>query len=187
MHDIETRSAENDDSLYLEGYFSVYNETYEVGPGITESIAPGAFAESIHQDVRALYNHNTDLILGRVSAGTLMLEDRERGLWGRIKINKNDTEAMNVYNRIARGDVSGCSFGFGIEKESQTVSDDGSVHFTIERVNPLVEISPCVLPAYEATSISARSKQVEEIRKRLDQAKSEAWKERILKKLKGDK
>ena len=61
MHDMQTRNESDD--LYLEGYFAVYGDVYQVWDGATESIAPGAFNDSIHGDVRALYNHNDDLIL----------------------------------------------------------------------------------------------------------------------------
>ena len=106
MHDMQTRSDDNDD-LVIEGYFAVYGDIYNVWEGATESIAPGAFSESISGDVRALYNHDDSLILGRTSAGTLTLRDDSHGLWGSIKINRNDTDAMNAYERIKRGDVTG--------------------------------------------------------------------------------
>lgn len=182
MQNIETRNDENTDDLYIEGIFSVYNSNYYVWDGVTESIAPGAFRNSIHGDVRALYNHNSDIILGRTSAGTLELEDREEGLWGRIKLNKNDTDAANVYERIKRGDISGCSFGFDIKDEERSVSDDGSVHYTIKEVDPLFEISPVVFPAYEATHVEARHLNEENIKKRMN----EEWKMRMKEKLKGE-
>lgn len=172
--EVSTRSDDNGSPI-LEGFFVRYDDVYEVGPGATESIAPGAFTDSIHGDVRALYNHNTDVVLGRTSAGTLQLEDRSEGLWGRITVNPKDSQAMNVYERIARGDIDGCSFGFDIEKQSTDVREDGSVHWTIEKVNPLYEVSPVAFPAYEATSIHARDKDLEEIRSR----QAEAWRERM--------
>lgn len=181
MHDIKTR--DDSDELSLEGYFAVFGDIYTVWPGATESIAQGAFSESIQGDVRALYNHNDDLILGRTSAGTLELREDSHGLWGKIKLNRNDTDAMNAYERIKRGDITGCSFGFNIEEEETEYRDDGSIHWTIKKVNPLWEISPCVFPAYEATNVSARGKQIDEINKR----KLDLRKKQILKKLKGEK
>lgn len=181
MHDITTRSDENSNDLFVEGYFSVFNEIYEVWDGATESIRPGAFDESIHDDVRALYNHNTDVVLGRTTNGTLELRQDDKGLWGRIRLNKKDTEAVNVYERIARGDITGCSFGFEIEKEERTVNEDGTVHFEIVRVKPLYEVSPCVFPAYEATRIEARGKDIETMRK----WDLEVWKERMKERVKG--
>lgn len=177
--EVTTRS-DTDGAPILEGYFVRYDDVYDVAPGATESIARGAFTESIHGDVRALYNHNSDVVLGRVSAGTLELEDRELGLWGRIKINPKDSQAMNAYERIARKDIQGCSFGFNVEKESTEVREDGSVHWTIEKVNPLFEVSPCVFPAYQSTSIEARERDLDEIKKR----QADAWRQRMKERLK---
>lgn len=182
MHDLQSRADDNGEDIYLEGYFSVFNENYTVWPGATESIAPGAFSNSMNGDVRALYNHNHDLILGRTSNGTLELKQDDVGLWGRIKINRKDTDAMNAYERIMRGDITGCSFGFDIKSQEETISDDGSIHWTLTEIDPLFEVSPCVFPAYEATSISSRGKDVEQIKKRM----AEAWKSKMLKRLKGE-
>lgn len=181
MQEVTTREAENGNPV-IEGMFVVYDSVYHVYDGATESIARGAFSESIGGDVRALYNHNSDLVLGRTSAGTLELKDTDEGLFGRITINKDDTDAMNAYARIARGDVSGCSFGFDIEDETVTQGDNGEVHWTINKVNPLYEVSPCVFPAYEATHIEARGRDLEQIRQR----QTQAWKESAKKKLKGE-
>lgn len=183
MHNMEIRSeaGENGEDLYLEGYFVRYDDVYHVAENATESIARGAFAESINGDIRALYNHNSDLVLGRTSAGTLTLRDTDAGLWGRIKINQNDRQAMDAYERIARGDISGCSFGFDIPEggEDVTIKEDGSIHWTIKRVDPLYEVSPCTFPAYEATSIAARERDAEVIRKRALDAWKETMKGRI--------
>lgn len=181
MHDMQTRSDDNDD-LVIEGYFAVYGDIYNVWEGATESIAPGAFSESISGDVRALYNHDDSLILGRTSAGTLTLRDDSHGLWGSIKINRNDTDAMNAYERIKRGDVTGCSFGFNIESEETEYRDDGTVHWTITKVNPLYEVSPCVFPAYGATTVSARGAELDAMKKR----KLELRKQEILKRIRGE-
>lgn len=178
LKEVTTRSTE-DGSPILEGFFVRYDDVYDIGYGATESIAPGAFTESIHGDVRALYNHNTDVVLGRTSAGTLELEDRTEGLWGRITINPKDSQARDVYERISRGDIDGCSFGFEIEKESTEIKEDGSVHWTIEKVNPLYEVSPVCFPAYKATNIHARDKDLKEIRDR----QTEAWRIRMKERL----
>lgn len=180
IKNLQTRS--DSDDLYLEGMFVVYGDVYQVWDGATESIAPGAFRNSIHQDVRALYNHNDDIVLGRTSAGTLSLEDREDGLWGRIKVNKNDTDAMNAYARISRGDITGCSFGFGIKSETEERTNNG-VHWTITEVDPLVEISVTPFPAYEATHVSARKKDLDHI----EQRRLQLRKKEILNRLTGGK
>ena len=144
MENMTTR--EEGDELYLEGYFAVFNGVYELWPGATESIAPGAFDDSVGDDVRALFNHNTDLVLGRTSAGTLELRQDAHGLWGRVKINREDTDAMNAYRRIARGDITGCSFGFDVAAQETDYRDDGTVHWTLTRISPLYEVSPCTSP-----------------------------------------
>ena len=182
IEDLKTRSDEDSKDLYIEGYFSVFNSNYDVWDGVTESIAPGAFDDCINSDVRALFNHNTDLILGRTTNGTLELKQDDHGLWGRIKINPNDSDAVNAYERVARGDVTGCSFGFGIESENREVAEDGSVHYTILKVNPLAEVSCCVFPAYQATHIDARHVNEENIKKR----EHEEWQMRMKAKLKGE-
>ena len=180
IQNIETRN--DSDELTFTGKFVAYGDTYQVWEGATESIAPGAFRNSIHQDVRALYNHNDDLVLGRTSAGTFSLEDRADGLWGVIKVNKNDSDAMNAYARVQRGDVSGCSFGFNIKSQEEERKADGTVHWTITEVDPLFECSICTFPAYQATHVTARKKDLDEIEKR----KMEFRKSELRKKLKGE-
>lgn len=175
----ETR--EDGEELFIEGYFSVFNSDYEIWPGATESIAPGAFSDTLSDDVRALINHDTTLVLGRNKANTLELREDSRGLWGKIKINPNDSDAMNLYERVKRGDVDQCSFGFDIVKEDTEFRDDGSIHWTVRKVK-LYEVSCCTFPAYEDTSISARQKDFEEIKKR----QSEVWKTNLRNRLKGE-
>ena len=177
-----TRDGVEDTEPVIEGYFAVFNSNYDMGWGMSESIAPGAFTEAISGDVRALIDHDTRLVLGRTIAHTLELREDAHGLWGRIHINPRDSEAMNLYERVKRGDVSQCSFGFEIESEETTFPADGEIHWTIKKVK-LYEVSCCTYPAYEDTSVSARRKDWEQIEKR----KSEAWKSSLLQKLKGAK
>ena len=172
----ETR--EDGEAPAIEGFFAVFNSNYEIAPGMSESIAPGAFTSSIANDVRALTDHDTTLVLGRTKAGTLRLEQTERGLWGHIDINPNDGDAMNLYERVKRGDVDQCSFGFAIKDEETDFRDDGSVHWTIRDVE-LYEVSVCTFPAYEETSVSARSAEVEQHRERELMAWREKAKERL--------
>ena len=172
--------AEGDD-LYIEGYFAVFNSTYEICPGIVEIIAPGAFADTLGEDIRALTNHDTTLVLGRNKAGTLTLKEDTHGLWGKIRINQDDGDAMNLYRRVQRGDVDQCSFGFFIEKENREVLADGIVRYVILKVR-LHEVSVVTFPAYEETSVSARTRQEETIRKRLFAERKES----LRKKLKGE-
>ncbi len=177
----EFLTREEEGQKYIEGYFAVFNSKYDIAPGLSESIAPGAFDNTLSGDIRALINHDTTLVLGRTKAKTLDLKTDSRGLWGRIQINPNDQDAMNLYERVKRGDVDQCSFGFDIVSEETEFGADDSIHWTITEVR-LYEVSCCTFPAYEETSISARTKEAEEIKKR----KAEAWKETMTKRLKGD-
>lgn len=183
MRTASTEFATRDDNgaLAIEGYFAVFNSNYEIAPGLSESIAPGAFDNTLSGDIRALINHDTTLVLGRTKANTLQLRTDSHGLWGHIDINPNDTDAMNLYNRVQRGDVDQCSFGFDIISEETDFREDGSIHWTIKEVE-LYEVSPCTFPAYEETNIAARTKERDELIKR----RNAAWKEKMLKKLKGD-
>ena len=171
--DAQFTTRENDSgNPCIEGYFAVFNSNYDLGYGMSESVAPGAFDGTISDDIRALINHDTTLVLGRTSAHTLELRQDEHGLWGHIDINPNDTDAMNLYARVQRGDVTQCSFGFDILDEETEFRDNDEVHWTIKSVK-LYEVSACTFPAYEETSISARQRDKDELLKR----KSEAWKE----------
>ncbi len=175
----EFATREDGDALRIEGYFAVFNSVYEIAPGMSESIAPGAFSRTLQGgDVRALVNHDTTLVLGRTKAHTLELREDERGLWGSIAVNPNDVDAMNLYQRVKRGDVDQCSFGFDIVHEETDFREDGSVHWTITDVD-LFEVSACTFPAYEATNISAREKQRDAMKARELSAWKNKTKERI--------
>ena len=165
----ETR--EEDGNLYIEGYFAVFNSNYEIAPGMTESIAPGAFSNTLAGDIRCLTDHDTRLVLGRTTAHTFEVREDEHGLWGRALINPKDQDALNTKARVDRGDVNQASIGFDILDEETEYRDDGSIHWTIKEVK-LYEVSVCTFPAYKETNISARSAQKEEIEKR----KADAWK-----------
>lgn len=173
----KTRDA--DGKLYIEGYFAVFDSPYPLWDGAEEVIKPGAFEDVLTQDVRALVNHDTTLVMGRTTAGTLLLKQNETGLWGEIEVNRDDTDAMNLYARVQRGDVSQCSFGFDIERETFVNLGDGRCRWEIEKVNPLYEVSVCTFPAYEATSVSARRQQLETIRQR----ETQVWRENMKKRL----
>ena len=174
----ETREA--DGEMYISGYFAVFNSEYEMWPGAVESIADTAFDGALADDIRCLIDHETRLVLGRNKAGTLTLKEDTRGLWGEVRINPNDQDAVNLYERVKRGDVDQCSFGFDILDEEFEDRGD-SVKWTIKKVK-LYEVSVVTFPAYEETSVSARKRQLGEIKKR----SIEAWKQRTLKRLKGE-
>lgn len=175
----QTREAGND--LFIDGYYAVFNSEYQLWEGASEIIKPGAFTNSVSGDVRALINHDTTLVLGRTKPGTLTLRQDERGLWGSIRINRDDVDAMNLYARVQRGDVDQCSFGFDIKRETFVDLGDGKCRWEIEEVDPLYEVSVCTFPAYTETSVSARKQDMAEIEKR----RAEAWRSDMKKKLGG--
>lgn len=176
--ELKTRAEPDGQDMYIEGYFAVFNRETELWPGAYEEIAPGAFDETLNNDIRALINHDTTLVLGRNKAGTLELKVDSYGLWGRIKINPNDTDAVNLYQRVKRGDVDQCSFGFNILEEITDWRDDGTVKWTITKID-LHEVSVCTFPAYEDTGVQARKAEVEQYRQRLLEAKKNKLRERI--------
>ncbi len=183
MRSMASKFETRDDGgeLYIEGYFAVFNSTYKMWEDAYEQVAPGAFSNTLGEDIRALINHETRLVLGRNKAGTLELKEDSHGLWGKIRINPNDMDAMNLYERVKRGDVDQCSFGFEILKEETELKEDGSFLWTIKEVR-LYEVSVCTFPAYEETAVSARKKDYEEIQKR----NNASWKCDMRKKLKGE-
>ena len=158
---LETRSENNDNELYIEGYFAVFNSETKVWRNEYEKIAKGCFAETIKKDdIRCLFNHNDSIVLGRNIANTLELKEDNKGLWGRVKINCDDSQAMDIYQRVKRGDISGCSFGFyPTEVTTEMIETDTDVeyHDTIIKAD-IDEVSICTYPAYQDTEIQARSK-----------------------------
>lgn len=185
----ETR--EEDGKRFLEGYFSVFNSAYEVFPGWIEEIAPGAFSRTLREgkDVKTLWNHNSDIVLGSTQNRTSYLAEDDRGLRGSTEINENDQDARNAFARVERGDVRGCSFGFDIRGMEEWWDDDGVYHTRLTDVD-LYEVSPCTFPAYAQTSITARNKEnFESAKERLKEArnkKTNEWRTEMLKRLKGE-
>lgn len=190
MKDPVTR--EENGKRYLEGYFAVFNEQYQVWDGWVETIAPGAFARYLASgaDVKVLWNHDSNIVLGSTGNGTASLREDEVGLFGSVEINEADQEAVNAYARIIRGDVDGCSFGFDIARMEEWWDEDSVYHTRITEVDPLYEVSPCTFPAYKGTSISARNKEnLEDARSRYQAAqeqKRKEWRENMLTRLKGE-
>lgn len=175
----KTRAEE--DGKYIEGYFAVFDGNYDISDTMSESIDAHAFDEALEDDIRALTNHDTTLVLGRTNAETLKLKVDEHGLFGSILINPNDTDAVNLYERVMRGDVNQCSFGFDILDEETEFLEGDRIHFTIKKVK-LYEVSCCTFPAYKDTSITAR----ESYGEKLLTDRRDAWKKGMLQKLKGE-
>lgn len=167
----EFRAAEEGGERYIEGYFIVFDDVYDMGFGMTESVDRHALDNTIHDDIRALCDHESRIVLGRTSTGSLELRVDDHGLFARIRINQNDSDAVNTWARVQRGDVDQASFGFRIIREDKTVNGD-KIHWTLKEIK-LYEITVCTFPAYESTSLSARADE----RKNLEKRKFELWKE----------
>lgn len=176
----ETRESQDNNPI-IEGYFVRFDDVFNISPQMSESIDRHAFDKTLGNDIRALADHDTGKVLGRTSNGTLQLKLDDLGLWGSVSINPKDTEAMNYYERVKRGDISQCSFGFNILDQEPITREDGGTHWVVKEVE-LFECSIVAFPAYEATSIVARSKQIEDMKER----ENEAWKLQMKKRLKGE-
>lgn len=175
------RARESEGKRYIDGYFAVFGDTYQMWDGASESIDPGAFDGQLDGDVRCLIDHESRLVLGRTTAGTLELSVDDHGLHFRVEINPDDTDATNLYARVQRGDVSQCSFGFEILDERVDVDEmTGHVHWTILKVR-LHEGSIVTFPAYGATEAAAsRRDEWQQIKKR----RVEAWRQKMKGRLK---
>ena len=174
----EFKTREDGEEKRIEGYFAVFNSTYQITGNMSESVAQGAFSDTLGSDIRALIDHETMYVLGRTQVGTLELREDEHCLWGSILLNPNDQDAMNLYARVQRGDVSQCSFGFNILEEDTEINGE-KVHWTIKKVE-LFEVSVCTFPAYAETSVEARKLDFENAKRR----KAESFRAELMAKLK---
>lgn len=147
--------AEPDGGL-LVGYASVFDqESVELG-SFTEIVKPGAFRKTIQEaDVRALWNHDANFVLGRTKSGTLELAEDKRGLLS--KITPPDTQwARDLRVSIERGDVNQMSFGFRTIRDRWHQDEGGKSLRELLEVE-LLDVSPVTFPAYPQTAVEARS------------------------------
>jgi HK97 family phage prohead protease len=147
-----------DGKRQISGYAAVFEKDSQDLGGFVERIAKGAFRESISgNDVRALWSHNSDLVLGRTGNRTLRLLEDDYGL--KFELDLPDTTlGRDAFTSIERGDVTGMSFGFTVKREDQgwQRGEPGAPHLrTLMRVN-LFEVSPTAFPAYTQTAVSTR-------------------------------
>ena len=173
----QTREEQESGDLILSGYFIKFDEETELWPGYFEVIKREGVEKAIKDaDIRALFNHDHSLVLGRTGNDTVRLGVDDVGLFGDIIINKDDPQAVGAYARVQRGDVVGCSFGFFPIKINTEERDDGSYLDTILELE-IFEVSPCTFPAYPQTEIAARQKdfesQLRANREMLDKRKKE--------------
>jgi HK97 family phage prohead protease len=157
VHTPVTVRAEGDEKR-MEGYAAVFGVETVIGDFFREVIEPGAFANAIkNTDVRGLFNHDPNFVLGRTSAGTMELKEDKDGL--RYVITPPDTAVgRDTMTLIERGDVTGSSFGFTVKTDEWTrASKPGELPLrTIKEVEWLRDVGPVTFPAYEETSVQAR-------------------------------
>ena len=152
-YDIEWRE---DGEGKIKGHAAVFDMESTAGRYFREKIAPGAFTASIQSDdVRALWNHDPNYVLGRNTAGTLTLTEDERGL--AYEIDPPDTQwARDLQVSIKRGDITQSSFGFEVIKQ-EWVEHKDELPLRIIREAKLWDVSPVTYPFYEQTDVAMRS------------------------------
>ena len=159
----ERRTANDDVKLRSEGetvvatgYAAVFNSLSSNLGGFTERIDKGAFTKTLKEaDTRAMWNHDPNHLLGRVSAGTLRLAEDDKGLRYEIDL-PNTTIGRDVAELLRRGDVTGSSFGFRVIEDSWGESETGFPLRTLTQVS-LRDVGPVSLPAYADTEAGLRS------------------------------
>lgn len=156
----EVRADFHDNApTHIIGYGAVFNSKSEVMWGFREIIMPGAFDKVLEDDVRALFNHDSNFVLGRSTAGTLSLSVDEQGL--KYDITAPDTPTIRdlVIAPLKRGDITQSSFAFQIARNGDDwyENDEGVIIREIHKISRLYDVSPVTYPAYQAASSTARS------------------------------
>ena len=158
LDDIEIRS-EDGEKPKMKGHAAIFNKLSEDLGGFREQITPGAFARTIKSaDIRALFNHDPNYVLGRNKSGTLVLEEDEKGL--AIEIDPPDTSyARDLMVSIERGDITQMSFAFMVhgKKGEEWINEEGKASIRILKDVDLFDVSPVTYPAYPQTDVKVRS------------------------------
>ena len=154
---LELRAMDGEEKRTVRGYAATFNSPSGDLGGFIEQIDSSAFDETDMSDVRALFNHDQNYVLGRTVSGTLRLMKDEKGL--AYEVDLPDTQlGRDMYESIKRGDISQSSFAFTIEDDEFRM-EDGNVYRTIKKIKRLYDVAPVTFPAYEATSVMARAKE----------------------------
>ncbi|MCQ9615933.1 HK97 family phage prohead protease [Paenalcaligenes niemegkensis] len=175
----ELRAARDEAPATIVGYGAVFNTRSSLLFGsFYEEIAPGAFDDVMSDDVRALFNHDPNFVLGRTRSGTLQLSIDSRGLAYTITPPDTQTVRDMVLAPLLRGDVSGSSFRFRVADDGDEWRQEGEFAVrTIHKFSSLIDVSPVTYPAYDDSHAAQRSldawKQVEEGRHLLTKAVQE--------------
>lgn len=153
----EVSKSDDKNPAHVTGHAAVFDQLSENLGGFREKIAPGAFDGVLNDDVRALFNHDSNLILGRTAAKTLELSVDTTGL--KVDFSIPDTSyGRDLIVSLERGDINQMSFGFKVEEEEWNEDETtGAVIRTITKVKRLFDISPITFPAYPQTDVAKRS------------------------------
>ncbi len=139
----------------IRGYAAVFDTLSENLGGFREKIDPGAFSDVLDDDVRGLFNHDSNLIIGRTKAGTLKIAQDSKGLI--YEAEPPDTQiGRDLVVSIERGDVDQSSFAFTVDQDKFEEDDDGRIIRTIIKVKRLYDVSPVTYPAYPDASVGLR-------------------------------
>ena len=164
VNQFEARALDGSEAV-ISGYASIFDRSSQVlGGGFVEQIKRGAFTKTLQErgtqtsrdDIKALFNHSTDLVLGSKRAGTLKLSEDSKGLHYEVKLDLDITHHRSAFKMIERGDVTNSSFGFDVIEERWSVperSDDPVLREALE--TRLYEVSPTPFPAYQQYSVTA--------------------------------
>lgn len=146
-----------DEGRILEGYTAVFDQWTDIGGMFREKIAPGAFSDMAEYDTVALFNHDPNNILGRLNAGTLRINEDEKGLRFEVDVDEADDIGQRVMRKVERGELWGNSFAFTIDGQEWDEDDDGNLSRTITRIGTLYDVGPVTYPAYEQTDVALRA------------------------------
>lgn len=150
---VEVRAR--DGSEYFTGRAVVFNSRTDLG-WFSEEIKAGAFSEVMKDDVRALFNHDPDVVLGRTKSGTMTVKVSDEGVDYEVKYNPADPDHVRVMEKVKRGDVSQSSFAFTV-KEAKWETKEGKDHRVITKLERWYDVAPVTYPAYQDTSVGKRS------------------------------
>ena len=150
------KREEGEDENVIEGYAAVFNKDSQDFGGWHERIAPGAFSDVLKDDAVALFNHDSNFVLGRNGKNVTITQD-ETGLKYRIKL-PDTSFAKDMRELIKEGIVHQSSFAFTVsEQEWKHSKDDSPSVRTITKIKRLYDVSPVVSPAYLDATVGARS------------------------------
>lgn len=154
--DLETRTEEASEKI-ISGYINKFN-TRSQYMGFYEEVANGAFNRTLSDghNIYAMYNHDSNMILGSTRSGSLKLNVDDVGLHFELRINPNISYANDLYELVRNGDIAGCSFGFYVLDDTWSYTEDKIDLRTVKEVE-LIEVTITPFPAYLDSEASCRS------------------------------